>query len=167
MVEGGRYAPEIEELLRDILVVIRKATRDLLEQYNLTLPQFQALLALRGRSLTMGELCEHLMISSSTATELVDRLERAKLLERARDPGDRRVIRLHACESGRSVVARVLGERTRHLARRLASFSAEEAKTLLSLLEKLRGSLGQSVAFGEETANAHSRAGRQPDGRRR
>jgi DNA-binding MarR family transcriptional regulator len=61
--------------------------------------QRQAVVVLARRGgLSMSELARHLMISPSSATELVDRLVERGWVERQPDPGDRRavVIRLSA-----------------------------------------------------------------------
>ena len=56
--------------------------------------QHQALLAIKGHSdarpMTIGELAERLLIAPQTATELVNRLAEAGLVDRIADPGDRR-----------------------------------------------------------------------------
>jgi DNA-binding MarR family transcriptional regulator len=60
-----------------------------------------------GSPLGPNELSARLGISTGSATELVDRLERAGHLRRERDPHDRRRIGLRATDAA---VGRILGE---------------------------------------------------------
>src|SRR4051794_34757748 len=54
-------------------------------------------------------LATRLGISRSSVTALVDRLERAALVERQPDPADRRRLRLTLTEGGRDAVQRARG----------------------------------------------------------
>ena len=74
-----------------------------------------ALINVRDRPLTIGELGQRLALTSGAMTGLVDRLERAELLERVADPGDRRRFLIHA---------------TTQAQQRLAELEAEWAKSV-------------------------------------
>jgi DNA-binding MarR family transcriptional regulator len=69
---------------------------------GLTSSQHQLMLAVRGHSgpPSIGELAEHLMLRHHSVVELVDRAERAGLVERRPDQDDQRVVRLHLTASG-------------------------------------------------------------------
>src|SRR5581483_234901 len=58
--------------------------------------QLEALSLVAGTDsgLTMNEIARHQNCALSTATALVDRLERQALVERRDDPDDRRVVRI-------------------------------------------------------------------------
>lgn len=66
----------------------------MLETVGLGPRRYQALLAVRARAgggqVSVGELADLLIIKPNTAAELVNRLEAAGLIERVRDPRDRR-----------------------------------------------------------------------------
>ena len=55
----------------------------------------------------MSELGKRCGLESSTMTPLVDELERRSLIGRARDPEDRRVIRLHLTPEGHDLEPRL------------------------------------------------------------
>src|SRR3546814_20655316 len=60
--------------------------------------QHQALLAIKAMSRSgapsVGEVAEYLMIRPHSAVELIGRLAKMKLVERLRDPNDRRRVRV-------------------------------------------------------------------------
>ena len=65
-----------------------------LEAVGMGPQRYQALLAIKAKPgdalVSVGELAELLLIKPNTAAELVNRLESAGLIERMRDPADRR-----------------------------------------------------------------------------
>ena len=98
-------------------------------EVGLTPMQHQMLLAVRGtpdlRGPTIHDLAEALLLRHNSAVELVDRAERAGLVRRATDPGNRRVVRLRLTALG----SRRLGE--------LSEAHLEEIKRLRTALEQL------------------------------
>lgn len=89
-----RTLAEFRYLMRRFLDFSQSAARD----SGLTPTQHQALLAIKGfpgdDAPTVGELAERLCIRHHSAVELVDRLERAELLQRRHEPADRRRVQL-------------------------------------------------------------------------
>ncbi|MEX0974842.1 MAG: MarR family transcriptional regulator [Bacillota bacterium] len=129
---------KIERLLRHVAFIIKKRGRDILIDFGITSPQFNALLTLREYpKMTMGELCEKLFLACSTATDLIDRMEKNGLLERNRDTEDRRVIRLSTSEKGQQVINEVIVARRRYVASMLEKLTPEEADQLGMSLDKL------------------------------
>ncbi len=128
----------IERLLRRVAFMVKRRGRDILADFEITNPQFDALLALRDdHDLTMGELCEKLLLACSTATDLINRMEKNGFLVRNRDQQDRRVIRLAISEKGRRVMTEVLAARRRYMASILKKFSVEEQDQLAQSLDRL------------------------------
>ena len=68
---------------------------------GLTISQLRVLHLLRERPASCGQVAEHLGITASTATALIERIVRRGLVERAAREGDRRITDLHLTESGR------------------------------------------------------------------
>lgn len=129
---------KIERLLRHVAFIIKKRGRDILIDFGITNPQFNALLTLREYpKMTMGELCEKLFLACSTVTDLIDRMEKNGLLERNRDTEDRRVIRLSTSEKGQQVINEVIVARRRYVASMLEKLTPEEADQLGMSLDKL------------------------------
>lgn len=133
-----RHVAEIEELLRNVSTILKKRGRDILSNFDITPPQLDALLVLREYGeLTMGELCQKMFLACSTATDLIDRMERNGLIERVRDTADRRVIRLKVLQKGSSVIDEVLEARRTHLATILAEIDVADKERLIQSLEQL------------------------------
>ena len=129
---------EIERLLRHVSFIIKRRGRDILKDFDITTPQFLALQVLRDEpGITMGELCEKLFLACSTATDLVDRMEKNGYVNRQRDLEDRRVIRLFITEKGEEIIHEVILARRRYVEQILKELSAEEIEQLATSLEKL------------------------------
>jgi len=128
----------IERLLRHVAFIIKKRGRDILSDFDITTPQFLALVVLKDRpGITMGELCERLYLACSTATDLIDRMEKNGYLERNRDADDRRVIRLSITEKGQNIIDQVINARRRYVDSILKQLTQEEIDQLAQALEKL------------------------------
>jgi DNA-binding MarR family transcriptional regulator len=74
------------------------------ERAGLTPAQHQLLLAIRGHAgpagPTIGEAAGYLLLRHHSAVGLVDRAEKAGLVERLEDGGDRRIVRLRLTPLG-------------------------------------------------------------------
>lgn len=133
-----RRVEEIEALLRHVSVIIRKRGREILSSFGITPPQLNALLILIAEDgITMGELCSRMYLACSTATDLIDRMERNGLIERERDQNDRRVIRLRVKDPGRAVIEEVMKARKRYLGGVLRQVPEEEHDMLIKSLRDL------------------------------
>jgi DNA-binding MarR family transcriptional regulator len=73
---------------------LANASRAVLQHLSLTGP------------LTVGEMAKHLGRAQSVVSEIVEHLERASLLERTRDPRDRRKVLVWLSEEGLAVLER-------------------------------------------------------------
>lgn len=81
------------------------------EKAGLTPAQHQLLLAVRGHDgahgPTIGEVAGYLMLRHHSVVGLVDRAEKAGLVERQEDAGDRRVVRLRLTPQGLSTLQKL------------------------------------------------------------
>ncbi len=66
----------------------------------------------RGRPLTQSELSHHVGLTTGATSSLLNRLEDAGHIRRARDSADRRVVTLHASEGIDAAVAQFFGPLT-------------------------------------------------------
>jgi DNA-binding MarR family transcriptional regulator len=143
--EFERRVETIEALLRHVTVIIRKRGREILSSYGITPPQLNALVILiQDGEITMGELCDKMYLACSTATDLIDRMERNGLIARERDQQDRRVIRLKVLEPGRQVIDEVMKARKRYLGGVLGLIPEEEHDMLIKALSDLHQVMLQS-----------------------
>jgi DNA-binding MarR family transcriptional regulator len=140
MVHNGfdEYVSEVEYLLRKVALIVKKRGRDILSNFDITPPQFNALLVLAyNDNLTMGELCKRLYLASSTVTDLIDRMEKNELVARERDPNDRRVIRLKVLEKGHTLIEQVMARRIGYLKHVLKQVDPEQREHLRDALQSL------------------------------
>jgi DNA-binding MarR family transcriptional regulator len=107
---------------------------------SLTAHQLEALSALSGSSLTMGELCERLDISESAGTALSDRLVSRGMVVRGADPSDRRVVRLSLSDEARAMVERFRELKRSRIAEVLTVLDDAELEMLARVYERLLAS---------------------------
>ncbi|MGY0693149.1 MarR family winged helix-turn-helix transcriptional regulator [Virgibacillus sp. FSP13] len=129
---------DLEKRLRYIAGVIKQNGRKILANYPITSPQFIALQWLIDEGdLTIGELSKKNGLAFSTTTDLVDRMEKNKLVERKRDTNDRRVVRIHVLKKGKTIIEEVIAKRQEYLGDVLKSVSLEQTSALNELLSIL------------------------------
>ncbi len=104
----------IEENLRRVCYKIKKKGREILNDVDITPPQFEALQYLiHEQNLTIGELSSKMYLACSTVTDLLDRMERNELVKRVKDENDRRIVRIAVLEKGHDLLQSVM-ETRRH-----------------------------------------------------
>jgi DNA-binding MarR family transcriptional regulator len=111
---------DLEAAVRELLVASRAlvavAARSLVDLGDVTLLQFRALVVVSSRpETTVSDLAAALDIHPTTATRLVDRLVRKRLVRRTEPAEDRRVTLLHLTVAGRRLVGRVTDRRARQI----------------------------------------------------
>lgn len=122
---------------------IMKRTRhlgqDTFEDYDITGPQMFAMWQLRDASpMTMGELAEGLSVTHGVATRMVDRLIEKGMVERTRDDGDRRVVRVSLTKLGATVTEDAVAQAidvVRDVFRDVPQSDREEYLSLLKRIE--------------------------------
>lgn len=135
---NGDIVANIEKDLRYISGIIKQKGREMLSNYTITPPQFIALQWLfEDGDMTIGELSNKMYLACSTTTDLVDRMEKNLLVERVKNPNDRRVVRIHLLDEGKRIIDEVIKKRQVYLEEVLVDFSAEEIQLLQKSLTKL------------------------------
>ncbi len=112
----------------------------LLKTEDLSSAQYNILRILRGSpdGLTCGEIANRMIARDPDITRLLDRLERRRLIARARDGKDRRVVLTRIEPEGLELLAR-LDEPVRQTHRNLLGhLGADRLRTLAELLEACR-----------------------------
>ncbi|MFJ7826981.1 MarR family winged helix-turn-helix transcriptional regulator [Psychrobacillus sp. NPDC096623] len=128
----------LEKELRHISGIIKQKGRKILSAYTITPPQFVALQwLLELGDMTIGDLSNKMYLAFSTTTDLIDRMEKSKLVKRIRDEQDRRVVRIHLLEEGARIIEEVIDKRQQYLEDVLQHFDQAEVTNLSILLEKL------------------------------
>lgn len=147
------YRPETFRARDSIGYLIKRSQRlmqdrieGLFADQGFTLQQWVVMMHIRdGLALTVADLCRELHHDSGAMTRLIDQLEERQLIERRRNPQDRRVIELSLTPTGNDVIAKLIHVVTDGLNVLLDDFTRDEVKLLKSLLRKLIGRLEQLV----------------------
>ncbi|GAB5468663.1 MAG: hypothetical protein Kilf2KO_16930 [Rhodospirillales bacterium] len=87
--------------------------------------------------LAMRDLSVRLRIAASTATSLIDRMERKGLVVRDRNLADRRVIQLSLTPAGKAVLQEVSDEQARLCREMLAALAPTEQALLAEMMHRL------------------------------
>lgn len=128
----------IEKSLRKIDYIIRREGREIINELNITIPQFTALqILINNGSMTIGELSQKMALACSTITDLVDRMEKTELVTRKKDDKDKRVVIVEVLPKGFDILEKVLNKRRKYLKSRLKDFSIDEMEILKDGLEAL------------------------------
>lgn len=137
------------EAVLNILVtanLLAKEGEKLVAPFRVTEAQFNVLMLLRhqsqGGSLDQTALGRMLVVNRSNVTGLVDRMERAGLVARSPDPGDRRVKRVSLTAKGRKAAEAAERPYFDRVEGVLGALGADERRGLVRKLEKLRAALG-------------------------
>lgn len=96
-----------------------------------------------GGPRTLGELAAVEQVKPPTMTRIVQALEAAGLVRRARDAQDGRVHRLHATHQGRRVMQRGRERRVENLATLLGRLTPDEVRRVSDAAELVERALAQ------------------------
>lgn len=95
-------------LLADSARLLRRAFDARVRALGMTSPQARLLLILHvTEGENQGFYAERLEVEPISLTRMIDRMEEAQLIERRRDPADRRAWRLHLTERSRELIDQV------------------------------------------------------------
>jgi DNA-binding MarR family transcriptional regulator len=124
--------------LRPVLLRLARQLRKETEQLGVTSRQATLLWLVRHNpGLSLRELAAEEDISAPALSGHVDRLEKAGLLERVRDVGDRRRVGLTLTEEGERLMKRVRARRTTWLTERLRGLDDEEIAAIEAAIAPL------------------------------
>ncbi|WP_054492416.1 MarR family winged helix-turn-helix transcriptional regulator [Ardenticatena maritima] len=139
-----RAVEQASRLLMHLSWLAQKRFNQHISRYGITLPQFLALAyMIKERQCAMNQLAEATQQDAATMTGVVDRLERLNLVERRRNPLDRRVVFVIPTERALELVQEVYAAHNVLIAKLFESFEDDELQTLVSLLSRLLDSMHQ------------------------
>jgi DNA-binding MarR family transcriptional regulator len=136
-----REEPEetLAEAFRGVARHLRHQTQQTLAPWDVTPSQARALDVLtRHGSMRLGALSEHLRIAPRSATEVVDALEEAGLVERHPDPCDRRATLVALTSRGGQVAAGIRAARAAEAEGFFARLDGADRASLTRILRTLR-----------------------------
>lgn len=126
-------------LCADIGRLFRKHFAEAAREASSTGAQWRVLLIIqRDPGISQGTLAEQLDVEPITACRIIDRLEQASLVERRRDPNDRRVWQLFLTPDAGTVVADLKTIGGDLLEWATSDLTEEELTTLTIYLTKIR-----------------------------
>ncbi len=129
-------------LLADSVRMIRKVAAAKFETEGMTLAQAKALLGVkRFEGIRQVDLAEYMEIQPITLARLLDQLAEAGLIERRKDPSDRRAFRLYLTPEAAPVVARFKATSSHWQREILSGLDDAEVETLFKALDHIRARL--------------------------
>ena len=128
--------------------VLRKAFDRLAVGLGVTRAQWKVLFRLtRTPGLRQVELAEMLELEPITLCRIVDRLEEARLVERVRDPDDRRAWRLHVTAEAQPLVEKLQGVGAQLIEHAFAGIDPKDIEITRRVLAQAREQAGRATAL--------------------
>lgn len=135
----------VERMLRAIRRIILKTShysRSLSRHSGLTLPQLLCLRAIRDLSqekdeVTAAQVSSRVGLAAPTVSRILERMERAQLIERIRNSPDRRRVLIHLTETGKQRLDGIPTPLQEQFVDRVTSLAQEEQWNLLASLEQV------------------------------
>jgi DNA-binding MarR family transcriptional regulator len=129
----------LAEAFRGVARQLRHQTQRALAPWDVTPSQARALGVLtRHGPMRLGALSEYLRIAPRSATEVVDALVEAHLVERRPDPGDRRAILVALTSRGEEVAAKIRAARAAEAEGFFAHLDEADRASLARILRLLQ-----------------------------
>jgi DNA-binding MarR family transcriptional regulator len=107
----------------------------------------ELLFSVKHNQQSTGELAKQFSITSSAVSQMVDQLERKKLVERVQNSDDRRVTYVKLAHEARKVFDNMRTKYVDHLSERFTDISNQELETLLKILEKTIKHVGKEPTW--------------------
>lgn len=124
--------------------VLNDSIEQLLKPFGVSLAQYNVLRILRGSSpspLCRNDIRDRMITRMPDMTRLLDRMEEAGLVARARESEDRRMVLTRLTDEGQRVLDAIDPLLEGEHKRLLGKLSSEEQRTLISLLTTIRNSV--------------------------
>lgn len=161
---GTHYKGTTDETLAlDAFIKLTRATNTVaaqinrwLNDFNLTESQFGTLEVLYHLGpMCLGEIGEKILKSSGNMTTVVDNLQKRGLVQRQRDPEDRRQVIVSLTEEGEALIRRIFPEHVEGVVEAFAVLTPEE-QTELARLCKILGTQRRHRDVPEEATGQHT-----------
>src|SRR5689334_8147980 len=144
---GATSTADVLMQFRVIIRTIRRHYRQVQERCGVSGAQLWALAAVgAGNGTKVNDLARVLAIHQSTASNLLDKLERMNMIERRRSDHDRRVVFVHITAAGRGLLRRAPRPAEGVLPRALQALPQRDVRALHANLELLIGRMHIRVA---------------------
>lgn len=149
----AHMADELGFLIADVSRLLRRRFDERARSIGITRPQWRALAAIRrAPGLNQGALAERLDVEPITACRMIDRLEDAGLVERRRDPDDRRAWLIHLTKRAEPLTTQLRALADDMFASVLADISDADRQQITDTLTRIRDNIATPEQL-EEAAN--------------
>jgi len=109
---------------------------------SLSKPEILALESVfKQEKLIMNKLANNLDIGFSTATKIIDRLIEKNLVERERNGGDRRIVKVVLTKEGKEIVLAYQAQKKEVFGKMLGMLSTDEQENFILIIEKIANML--------------------------
>lgn len=143
---------ELYDALEDLLRVYQFRDRDRICCFDVSVSQCYALEGLvRRGAMTLNDLAAYLYLDKSTASRVVDALERKGYVARAPHPKDRRALLLDATAKGHELEGKIRESILAEERQLLADFTPEVRQAMTVVLRRLARAAAASVGTGGGT----------------
>lgn len=152
---GDRPQPTLLYLMKQVELAVRAELDDLTRPFGLTALQYTALTVLEQHpDLTAAHLARHSFVTAQSAADMVTALLDRDLIERHRDPADRRRLVMALTSKGQRLLDRLRPQVAEIESRMLSPLSGVEARDLRSSLELCR----QALSTGQDGSPVRNQA---------
>lgn len=144
LIKQDKFESPAQEAVLNLMVTypwVMGALASAMDEFDLTPAQFNVLRILRGchpERATCSYIGERLLDRTPDVTRLLNRLQRAKLIDRRRAAHDRRIVEVCITDEGLERLELADKPLSDAIRRVTASLTDDEHRTLSALLEKLR-----------------------------
>lgn len=144
-----RDAEALYEVVSELVRVYQSLDRDRICCHDISVTQCYALEALARRGgLTLNELAAHLYLDKSTASRVIDALERKGYVERSPHPRDGRAVLLVVTEAGQALYRTIRVDLLAEEKALLAGFDPEIRQAMTQLVARLARAVAARVETG-------------------
>lgn len=131
--------------------MLNKASYVYFRKYGVTDAQFNVLIQLqygKREGLSQVDLGKRLVVNKSDMTGIIDRLEKAGLVERENHPKDRRVNIIKITRKGRDMINKIEPGYFIGVKKLMSGISKNDMKTVMKNMEKIRENIRQENLTG-------------------
>ena len=139
----SKFANDKQRMLANMVYTanwLQRQFESLTKPFGISMQQYNILRILRGAGdwINMNTMRERMLEKSPNATRLCDKLVTKELIERKRSEEDRRVVYLKIKQKGLDILNDIDKKDKGSIDKLFENFTDEEAKTVSSILDKLR-----------------------------
>ncbi|MEB3438080.1 MarR family transcriptional regulator [Pseudomonas sp. A2] len=131
-------AEDLYEALNQLVRVYQFRDRDRICCYDVSVTQCYAVETLvKQGALRLQVLAEEMFLDKSTASRVIDALERKGYVSRVEDDQDRRAVKIQATQAGRELYEKIRGDLIAEERAMIENLSVEARQGALSILKQI------------------------------